>query len=356
MSARRKVAGARQETCPNCSLPVLAVERRKDGVVQYVHESKTLGHAGAFGAMVMVDGCRFDGNGKLTFAYKPGPAAAREAPVRTPAKSARFRFEVPASRAEDPAVVAQVDTANDYIERICCAYSKSAEAIIEVGRILNEAKANLHHGAFLVMVEEKLPFSRSWAFKLMKIAGDPRLADVAHAQHLPAKAETLYELTKLDDREWKAAEKRGLLRQDVQRKEIVAIRKPKVRPAHVPPAPTAPRVVVDAEPVDHEDGAQREPEQHEVGRPKGRMLPGKPRLERLTRGAATLSSTIYALEGIDLDSAQPDAAFIEIRDDLLRSSNSIRDFAMRLPCPKGDGHPDVEAVRQFTEDGEGRRA
>jgi hypothetical protein len=34
------------------------------------------------------------------------------------------------------------------------------------------------------MVENDLPFKRSTAFRLMAVAGDGRLTDVAHAQHL----------------------------------------------------------------------------------------------------------------------------------------------------------------------------
>ncbi len=260
-------------------------------------------------------------------------------------KAATFRFEVPPSQAHDPAAVALADTANDYIDKIRCAWSKSTEAIIETGRLLNEAKANLKYGTFLGMVAMSLPFSRSWAFKLMKIASDPRLADVAHAQHLPAKAETLYELTKLDDREWKAAEKSGLLRQDVERREIVAIRKPKVRPAHVPPTPTAARVVVDAEPVDHEDealpdGAQRDHEQHEVELPKFRKLPGKPLLERLTRMKDTLASYVYALESLDFDDVPPSETISALGRELSSSGAAIQRFANGLPKPKGAGLAD----------------
>ena len=50
------------------------------------------------------------------------------------------------------------------------AWSGSVEAIIETGRDLMLAKAELAHGAFRAMVERELPFKASTARRLMAIA------------------------------------------------------------------------------------------------------------------------------------------------------------------------------------------
>lgn len=110
-------------------------------------------------------------------------------------------------------------------QRISAAWQKSVEGILETGRLLIEAKAALPHGSFLKMVEEELPFKENTARRLMAIASDTRLSNRAHAPDLPPSWNTLYELTKLDDETWTLAEQKGLIRADVQRNEIVALRR-----------------------------------------------------------------------------------------------------------------------------------
>ena len=98
-------------------------------------------------------------------------------------------------------------------------------SILETGKLLVQAKAKLQHGEFENMVERDLPFSPRWARMLMVVAAHPRLSNRKHASVLPASAATLYELTKLEDEEWQQAEEEGLIRADVQRKDINAFRK-----------------------------------------------------------------------------------------------------------------------------------
>lgn len=130
-----------------------------------------------------------------------------------------------------------VDDSAVWTERIASAWQKTGDAWFETGCLLLAAKESLPHGKFGKMIRESLPFDRKWAHKLMSIAGDHRLTNVASRRHLPAEASTLYELTKLDDGTYALAEQRGLIRPDVTRKEIVALRQEVAGPAEPKPEP-----------------------------------------------------------------------------------------------------------------------
>jgi DNA-directed RNA polymerase subunit RPC12/RpoP len=70
-------------------------------------------------------------------------------------------------------------------------------SILEVGRLLIEAKAGLVHGEFLAMVEGELPFGVNTADKLMRIARHPVLSNSEHVHNLPPSWGTLYDLSRL---------------------------------------------------------------------------------------------------------------------------------------------------------------
>jgi len=114
-------------------------------------------------------------------------------------------------------------TSGAWAERIAAAWQSSLDGIFEVGRLLAEAKAALPHGAFERMVESELPFSPSTAQRLMIVASDQRLANPAHVQLLPPAWGTLYELTKLPDDAFDDAIERGIIRPDMQRKDLAPL-------------------------------------------------------------------------------------------------------------------------------------
>jgi DNA N-6-adenine-methyltransferase (Dam) len=68
------------------------------------------------------------------------------------------------------------------------------------------------------MVESDLPFSRMTAHRLMAIASDPRF--VTHGLQLPPSWRTLYELTKLDDRQFEQGIADGTINPEMRRKDI----------------------------------------------------------------------------------------------------------------------------------------
>jgi hypothetical protein len=64
-------------------------------------------------------------------------------------------------------------------------WRSSVEGILECGRLLAEAKAELAHGEFGRMIEEKLPFKSATAQMLMKVHRNQRLVNPEHVRLLP---------------------------------------------------------------------------------------------------------------------------------------------------------------------------
>ncbi len=82
----------------------------------------------------------------------------------------------------------------DYITE---AYRRGIESVLETGRRITEAKADLDHGEFINMVNEDLPFGPRSAQMFMTISNHPVLSNANHGSHLPVSWRTLYELTRL---------------------------------------------------------------------------------------------------------------------------------------------------------------
>ena len=119
-----------------------------------------------------------------------------------------------------------------HIQRISGAWQKSRAAVFEAGRWLIDAKADLEHGEFEEMIENDLPFSRGTAERLMLVASDRRLRKAAHGPHLPTSWRTLYEITKLSDKQLERGIKKKIIRPDMERKDVEKLRpKPSKRRA-----------------------------------------------------------------------------------------------------------------------------
>ena len=101
---------------------------------------------------------------------------------------------------------------------------KTVESIIEVGRLLIRAKAELPHGEFGRLFNDHLvPFGQDSAERLMAIAKHPLLSNSAHGRNLPPSWRTLYELTKADQGKLKIALKDGVITPDLTRREMQAL-------------------------------------------------------------------------------------------------------------------------------------
>jgi hypothetical protein len=89
--------------------------------------------------------------------------------------------------------------ASEWSDLIAQAWQKTTASIVETGRLLNEAKAELAHGEWLPMVSDDLPFSGRTAERLMAIADNQVLTNPTHASYLPPSWDSLYQLSRLDE-------------------------------------------------------------------------------------------------------------------------------------------------------------
>ena len=135
------------------------------------------------------------------------------------------------------ALVKHLPRAEQWAGQICAQLSKSAEAIIDTGRLLVKAKVDLPHGEWGRMFNDGLvPFSIRSAQMLMAIAEHPAISNTNHGSYLPPSWGTLYELTKVPDRALANAFRDGLITPGMARREVKAL-----LPAHAGPSPAKPR-------------------------------------------------------------------------------------------------------------------
>ena len=95
--------------------------------------------------------------------------------------------------------IIRIAAVEDYASRICAVWRRSAEAIIETGRLLIEAKNELKHGEWLAMFDGRLPFTERNAQRLMEIGRDMRLANPTTLSLLPAEVSTIHAYVQLKD-------------------------------------------------------------------------------------------------------------------------------------------------------------
>jgi N6-adenosine-specific RNA methylase IME4 len=123
-------------------------------------------------------------------------------------------------------------------DRIAAAWNKSREAIFEVGRLLIEARKGMSRVCFEEMVENDLPFAASTARRLIVIAKDSRLRNCSHVNNLPTSWGTLYQLTTLEDDALERGFSEGIIRPDMERKDVVALKRVENRVGSQPSAST----------------------------------------------------------------------------------------------------------------------
>lgn len=81
---------------------------------------------------------------------------------------------------------------------ITAKYAREVESVIDTGRELIAAKADLPHGEFQKMVRSELPFKERAAQMYMAVATNTRLLDPDIRPRLPNTLTTLYTLSKID--------------------------------------------------------------------------------------------------------------------------------------------------------------
>ena len=121
-------------------------------------------------------------------------------------------------------------------------WRKSVQGVLEVGRLLIQAKEKCEHGEFLRLfkghenaVSEPVPFSERTAERLIAVASNPVISDPTHVSDLPQSWGTLYELTKLDDETLIAGIKAGEITPETTRAQAAALHADPVEKPEKPP-------------------------------------------------------------------------------------------------------------------------
>ena len=114
-------------------------------------------------------------------------------------------------------------TREEWAQVINADWRKSIESIIQTGRDLAAAKAELPHGEFGKMVDQDLIFTIQTADKLMKVAGHPAIANYATSRNLPPSWTVLSQLTSLSEADFTDAQERGLVTPDTTIRDARAV-------------------------------------------------------------------------------------------------------------------------------------
>jgi Protein of unknown function (DUF3102) len=112
----------------------------------------------------------------------------------------------PAVRTYNLAVGILSSSASRYASRIAklweigqSAQRQAFETALQIGELLNQAKAKLPHGQFEHMVRDCLPFDERHAQRLMRVASHAVLTKTDTVSLLPPSVSTQYELSRLDN-------------------------------------------------------------------------------------------------------------------------------------------------------------
>ena len=119
---------------------------------------------------------------------------------------------------------AELRTRANFADAIRQAWTEAEENFAAIGRYLNHAKAQLNHGEFMAMVESDLPFRYSTANRMMKVAAALD-AGVLPVNRLSASYATVYELLTLSEEERQRALDEGVVRPEMQRKDVAVFRR-----------------------------------------------------------------------------------------------------------------------------------
>jgi hypothetical protein len=116
-----------------------------------------------------------------------------------------------------------VKTVGQFTTSIMAAWHRSVDSIIEVGELWDKAKSSLSKEE-LKELKGSTKFNEPTISKLISIAKDPRITDPKYRAIMPSSYSTLYELTHLSDAEFESAFNDGVLRPDIERDEVKALR------------------------------------------------------------------------------------------------------------------------------------
>jgi hypothetical protein len=113
----------------------------------------------------------------------------------------------------------------EHAARINEAWQKGVDAVIETGLRIIDAREGLVHGEYIAMVENDLHFSRQTAHKLVSIASNKVLSNVAHGRHLPSSWRTLSELAVASNKglDLESGIESGTIHPKMERRDVKAL-------------------------------------------------------------------------------------------------------------------------------------
>jgi Protein of unknown function (DUF3102) len=148
---------------------------------------------------------------------------------------------------------------------------KTAESLIELGRALTRAKADIPHGEFTKMLRDDLHMNVRFARALMRLGCNQRFAKGQNLSLLPPTLSTLSILAKESEEEYEAAKASGAINPHMRAKDARSIAVRATVTTTKPTTYTVPMTVqtetVDLRPPGY---AQSEPEEPHVFNPASR--------------------------------------------------------------------------------------
>jgi N6-adenosine-specific RNA methylase IME4 len=109
-----------------------------------------------------------------------------------------------------------------WVAKIRVSWAQNLSSIIETGRLLIQAKADLgQHGEWLPLLEGKqLPFSERWAQFLMEIARSDRLLNPNYSSVLPANVHTLVAISKMPEAMFQERLRDGTIHSEMKLRDV----------------------------------------------------------------------------------------------------------------------------------------
>lgn len=154
-------------------------------------------------------------------------------------------------RIAEAAMAASID---QLVTDINLTWSSMVSSIVETGKLLLELREQTEHGEWERIVEARLPFGVSTAFRLTQIAEHPVLANPARAHDLPPRWSILAEMVRLDADTLETAIRKGVIHPGMKREDLRALRfvpRPPGDPSSVPDTPDEPPPAPSVEDREH---------------------------------------------------------------------------------------------------------
>jgi hypothetical protein len=116
-------------------------------------------------------------------------------------------------------------TPDEWVALIKESWKKSAEGMVETCLRLREARKDIGHGEWEKFANQRLPFSKRTADRLIEIAENGFVTNGTHMSHLPPSWSTVHALIKLPDKVLEKGIKEGVINPGMTLKDVMALKK-----------------------------------------------------------------------------------------------------------------------------------